>query len=159
MESILQAHPDITAVFCGNDAMVMGAGRTELFETLFGLPQQNTKGKITVNEVACKFKNPTDAIKSGLAFTTEDRKHEGLVLSMTVRENLTLTTLKEFEKGLFIDEKTEENTTENYIKTLNIKTSTQNNWFKIHPKFVLRLYTSDYGKQMTQMLRNTNFHR
>jgi ribose transport system ATP-binding protein len=104
---------------------LMGAGRTELFETLFGLHPQNTEGKITVNEVVCQFKNPADAIKSGLAFVTEDRKHEGLVLGMTVRENLTLTTLKELEKGLFVDEKAEENLSENYIKTLNIKTSTQ----------------------------------
>lgn len=104
---------------------LMGAGRTSLLETLFGLHPQNTTGNITINEIIYQFKKPADAIKSGLAFVTEDRKHEGLILGMTVKENLTLTTLKDLQKGLFVDEKAEGNLTENYIKTLNIKTSSQ----------------------------------
>lgn len=104
---------------------LMGAGRTELFETLFGLHSQNTTGNISVNENTCVFKNPADAIKSGLAFVTEDRKHEGLILGMSVKENVTLTTLKDLEKGLFLHEKSEQSLTDKYIKILNIKTLSQ----------------------------------
>ena len=104
---------------------LMGAGRTELFETLFGLHPQNIEGKISINGNDCQFKKPSDAINAGLAFVTEDRKHEGLVLGMSVRENLSITTLKDLQKGIFVDEKAEVNLTANYIKTLNIKTSSQ----------------------------------
>ncbi|PWK27540.1 ribose transport system ATP-binding protein [Arcicella aurantiaca] len=109
---------------------LMGAGRTELFETLFGLHPQNIEGKISINGSDCKFKKPSDAINAGLAFVTEDRKHEGLVLGMSVRENLSITTLKDLQKGFFVDEKAEVNLTADYIKTLNIKTSSQEQFVK-----------------------------
>jgi ribose transport system ATP-binding protein len=102
---------------------LMGAGRTELFETIFGLHSQNTEGEVSVNQRVCQFNSPADAIAERLAFVTEDRKSEGLVLGMSVKENLTLTTLKNYESNLLIDEKAEQILTEKYINSLNIKTS------------------------------------
>jgi ribose transport system ATP-binding protein len=69
-------------------AGLMGAGRTELAKAIFGV--ESYSGKIYVDNQAVNIKNPIDAIRSRIALVTEDRKGEGLVLELSVRENLAI---------------------------------------------------------------------
>ncbi|NDV11583.1 sugar ABC transporter ATP-binding protein [Crenobacter caeni] len=70
-------------------AGLMGAGRTEIARTLFGL-NKRAGGRIFVDGAEVKITKPSDAIAYGVGFVTEDRKAQGLVLEMSVRENITL---------------------------------------------------------------------
>ncbi|MES2798055.1 MAG: sugar ABC transporter ATP-binding protein [Bacteroidota bacterium] len=98
---------------------LMGAGRTELLESLFGLNSGKVSGKISLNGNLVEFKSPKDAIKAGLAFLTEDRKTEGLVLGMDISSNIGLTTLPEFD---WLYDKKEANAANAFVKSLAIKT-------------------------------------
>ncbi len=100
---------------------LMGAGRTELLHSIFGLHGKKTTGDIWINGEKAKINSPKEAIKKGLAFLTEDRKTEGLVLNMDIASNISLTTLK--IDGL-LNEKEEEKLAQEYIKSLSIKTPT-----------------------------------
>ncbi|MEB3100311.1 sugar ABC transporter ATP-binding protein [Ferviditalea candida] len=99
---------------------LVGAGRTEIMELLFGMhPQQ---GEIYLDGESVKIKTPSDAIEKGIGFVTEDRKQLGLVLNMTVRENFSLTHLDKFARFDFVNRKDETKETQQYIETLGIKT-------------------------------------
>lgn len=98
---------------------LMGAGRTELLETIFGLNSTKVQGSLSIDNREVSIKSPKDAIKFGMAFVTEDRKTEGLVLSMNVASNISLTTLP--ENGL-LNEKSEQQLAKDYISALAIKT-------------------------------------
>ncbi len=67
---------------------LIGSGRTEIAQTLFGL-RRPTSGGIFIHGQAVQFKSPTDAIKEGIALVPESRKDQGLVLGMNCRDNLT----------------------------------------------------------------------
>src|SRR5690606_37738820 len=84
---------------------LMGAGRTELLETLFGLRGKPATGSFSFDEKeVCFFSSPNEALRSGLALVPEDRKSDGLVLGMDVRSNLTLSVLSSLEKlGVLAD--------------------------------------------------------
>jgi ribose transport system ATP-binding protein len=75
-----------------------GQGQRELFTTLFGL-QRPTRGDIAIDGEPRRFHNPHDAIESDTAFIPQDRKGEGLLLPMTVRDNLTLPILGRVSRG------------------------------------------------------------
>ncbi len=70
-------------------AGLMGAGRSEIVETLFGA-RPMAGGTITLEGKTLTIRSPYDAKKAGIGFVTEDRKSEGLVLPLSVRENLSL---------------------------------------------------------------------
>ena len=72
----------------------MGAGRTEIMRAIFGVDNHNG-GTITLNGESLHFKKPEDAIKAGIAFITEDRKGEGLILDFSIGSNITLPALKQ----------------------------------------------------------------
>ena len=73
---------------------LMGAGRTELLQTIFGLhPRTCDRASIVVDGRSVRIRSPRDAIAAGLALAPEDRKAEGLVLSMSVAENVSLACL------------------------------------------------------------------
>jgi ribose transport system ATP-binding protein len=75
-------------------AGLMGAGRTELLETIFGVhPRRWTAGNLFIRGVAHTFRSPGDAIRNGLAFVTEDRKSQSLILMLPVGQNITLAAL------------------------------------------------------------------
>lgn len=104
---------------------LMGAGRTELLETIFGLNSSLANGKIWVEGKEITIDSPSKAIKAGLALVPEDRKKDGLVLGLDVKTNICLTTLADMEKlGTLIDSK-ETALAEKYIGELKIKTSSQ----------------------------------
>ena len=67
----------------------MGAGRTEIMETLFGL-RKAVSGSIELEGKKVEIKNPSDAVACGFALVPEDRRKEGLVLSHTIKENAIL---------------------------------------------------------------------
>ncbi len=104
---------------------LMGAGRTELVKALFGLSPM-MEGSIKIKDQNVKIKGPKDAIKHGIALVTEDRKGEGLVLPMTVKANMTLSTLEQVSAGPFVKRHTENQTVDEMIATLRIKTHHSN---------------------------------
>ena len=84
-------------------AGLLGAGRTEICECLFGVHPTGTTGKIYIEGKPVSIKSPRDAINQGLAFATEDRKGKGLVLLRSIGENMSLPLLKHFTKGVLMD--------------------------------------------------------
>ena len=99
---------------------LVGAGRTEAFRAIFGADGHDS-GNIYINEKPATIKSPKDAIRQGLAFLTEDRKGQGLVLTQSVRTNLILSSMKKCKKGLFLDEKHIDQLTEDNVDGLKIK--------------------------------------
>ncbi|WP_102275518.1 sugar ABC transporter ATP-binding protein [Cytobacillus massiliigabonensis] len=103
-------------------AGLMGAGRTEIMEAIFGY-RKVQEGKLFIDGKEIKIKSPFDAIKAGIGFITEDRKSEGLVLDLSVRENFSLTNLKKISKKNIISAKQEASFVDEMIKKLHVKTS------------------------------------
>lgn len=103
-------------------AGLMGAGRTEILESLFGVLPSTKDTKILIDGKAVSIKNPPDAIKNGIALVSEDRKGQGLILGMDVSSNITLPELKNYTKFGFLDEKAETVTAREWIEKLEIKT-------------------------------------
>jgi inositol transport system ATP-binding protein len=83
-------------------AGLMGAGRTELLEAVFGVTRP-TSGEIFINGEKAEIRSPADAIGLGLALLTEDRKLTGLYLNATVRDNMAIANMQQYVKGIFID--------------------------------------------------------
>lgn len=103
-------------------AGLVGAGRTELLETLFGITPA-IAGNVKVEGRAVDFKSPVDAIQHGLALVPEDRKLQGLLLEMGVRENVGLAALwRNRRAGGFLNFGQERRDADEMIKSLNIKT-------------------------------------
>lgn len=102
-------------------AGLVGAGRTETMRAIFGADPID-KGTIWVNGKKRKIKSPADAIRAGIAFLTEDRKGQGLIMMQTVRTNLILSSFNKFRSGAFLNEKKIEDSGQKNIKTLRIKT-------------------------------------
>lgn len=102
----------------------MGAGKTELLEGIFGAFPKETSGTIHIDNKIVKHSSPADAIANGIALVTEDRKTLGLVLDMSVGENITLATIKEYSDNLIINRKKENTIINFYIDKLHIATST-----------------------------------
>lgn len=99
---------------------LMGSGRTEVARIIFGVDRK-TKGSLIWKQQECKFKSPVEAIKKGIAFATEDRKHQGLVLSAGIRENMALPTLERRSKLGFIASGKEKTLVNAMISKLRIK--------------------------------------
>jgi len=103
---------------------LMGAGRTELLESLFGLHPRNFKGEIFVNGKPVRIRKPADAIAAGIALVPEDRKLHGLILHQTIKSNISLAVLKKLEiGGMFLNAKKEKALIADYIRKLAIKTN------------------------------------
>jgi ribose transport system ATP-binding protein len=102
-------------------AGLMGSGRTEILEALFGI-RKIQNGSIKIEGRTVSIKNTQDAINSGLALVPEDRRREGLVLLHTVKINMLTTLFKRVAKNILINEAKIKNLTEESIRELNIKT-------------------------------------
>ena len=102
---------------------LMGAGRTELALSLFGnTPGYKVDGEILLHGKPVNFSHPDQAIKNGLAYVSEDRKGNGLILIQDVRSNITIANLKRILKFFIIDENAEIKDAREYTDSLNIKT-------------------------------------
>ena len=106
-------------------AGLVGARRSELVETIFGL-YPKTGGEIFLNGKKADIKNPKEAIKNKIALITEDRKLTGLNLIASVKENISIVSLSKMSKKGVIDKKRENEVAEKYIKELKIKTPNGN---------------------------------
>ncbi len=101
---------------------LMGAGRTEVMETLFGLAPAD-EGEIFIRGQKVNIRNPAEAKKNGLAFITEDRKLTGLFLPHSVKDNTIAASLDQFKVfGIFMKEKSINGICEDYKTKLRIKT-------------------------------------
>jgi ribose transport system ATP-binding protein len=100
---------------------LVGAGRTEVARAIFGA-DRITGGQIVLDGKPVTVRSPQDAIRQGVGLLTEDRKNQGLVLGMTVRENTTLSNLSALVWGPFIDRKQERSVAERFVRDLQIKT-------------------------------------
>ena len=100
---------------------LVGSGRTETARAIFGLDRKE-RGIVKIREKVVDIKRPKDAIAAGIGFVTEDRKAEGLVLSMNVRENVSLASLKQLSQGIQLQLRKERKIALDYVDKLNIKT-------------------------------------
>ena len=99
---------------------LIGAGRTEIMEMIFGM--RACTGSIAVEGRPVTIHRPSDAIAHGIGFVTEDRKEQGLVLGMTVRENFSLTHLEDYSPQQFVNRGRETARCQDFIRSLGIKT-------------------------------------
>jgi D-xylose transport system ATP-binding protein len=102
---------------------LMGSGRTEILEAIFGASPNDTSGEIYLNQKRVQIKCPRTAIEQGIALVTEDRKRLGLVLDMEIKENLSLAALPALSPwGIILSEK-EKKQAKYYIQRLKIKST------------------------------------
>lgn len=101
---------------------LMGAGRTELLEGLFGVFPKQSQGTIFIEGQQVTIDSVEQAIRAGMALVPEDRKTGGLFLGMSVSQNLTLATLVSRFPGIFVPETSERELVADYIEKLNIDT-------------------------------------
>jgi ribose transport system ATP-binding protein len=106
-------------------AGLVGAGRTELVRAIFGADPID-KGTIYLDGKPIHIRSPRDAIRHGIGLLTEDRKQQGLVLKMTMRENTTMAVLKRLTRSLLTSNRKETELVQRFIDELRIKTSGQN---------------------------------
>lgn len=104
-------------------AGLMGAGRTELLECLFGANEEPVQGEILLEGQPVSFQHPAEAKAAGIAMVTEDRKRLGLFAQMTVRENITLCTLEKSVSGLAINAAAEREEARMGVAELGVKTA------------------------------------
>ncbi len=123
----LAAHPkvsdvslDVHAGEAVGLAGLLGSGRTETMRLMFGADAAE-KGELSINGERVALKSPQDAIARGLAYLTEDRKAEGIVPELSVRDNLTLVCLRTVSKHGIVDVKKQQAIVERFIASLGIK--------------------------------------
>lgn len=104
---------------------LMGSGRTELALSIFGNPAgYRVEGELLVNGRPRRFRHPQEAIDAGVAYVSEDRKRNGLILIQDVRQNITLANLRELARYGIVDANAEIKVANEYKSSLNIKTPT-----------------------------------
>jgi len=133
---------------------LMGAGRTELLEAIFGQHPKHTSGNISIGGKAYSYSSSIEAIKAGLALVPEDRKKDGLVLGLDVQKNIAITTLKDREVLGLLHMGKETQLCDKYRSDLKIKASSGKQtadslsggnqqkiviakWLATHPKILL----------------------
>ncbi|WP_244086592.1 ribose ABC transporter ATP-binding protein RbsA, partial [Aeromonas caviae] len=109
---------------------LMGSGRTELMKLIYGASPISA-GQVTVDGHALVPRSPADGLAAGIAYISEDRKGDGLVLELSVRENMSLCALGEFIRGGKIDGKAERQAVGDYVRLFNIKTPSQDQLIKL----------------------------
>ena len=102
-------------------AGLLGSGRSELFESLFGLHPRDSSGDIYIEGRKVSIRGPRDAIAQGISFATEDRKGKGLVLPRSIGENMSLPMLKPFSRLGFMNAILERRNWSGQIKGMRIK--------------------------------------
>ena len=101
-------------------AGLVGAGRSEVAQSIFGL-DPNVHGRIHVRGRECRIRSPQEALSLGIGLLPEDRKRQGLVLSMNCRENSSLAALKNLTTAGFIRRTEERAIAEQYARQLRVK--------------------------------------
>jgi ribose transport system ATP-binding protein len=109
---------------------LMGAGRTELLESIFGLNPIKNAQEISINGQKQNIQSPIDAIQSGFALVTEDRKRDGMIPAWSVKQNISLTTLYNLLTNNILSNLKENNLANHYIERLKIKTASKEQWIQ-----------------------------
>lgn len=102
-------------------AGLVGAGRTEVARAIFAADPIDA-GELRINGELLRLRHPADAVRAGLGLVTEDRKAQGLVLEMVVRENTTLANLQRVSRLGVIDRGAEVAAADEYVRDLDIRT-------------------------------------
>ncbi len=105
-------------------AGLVGAGRTELFETLMGLRKLES-GKIIIDGKSVKIRHARDAVNYGMGYISEDRQGKGIVQNFDIPKNITLISLKDYIKRVLLDSKKEGRKAAEYVKTFRIVAASQ----------------------------------
>ena len=103
-------------------AGLVGSGRTELAETIFGLTPADS-GEILVRGKSVRIQSPAQAIQLGIGYVPEDRREHGIILEMPIAANTSLANLSSVSHWGWIDEEQEEDLAQRYIGQLGIKTA------------------------------------
>jgi len=102
-------------------AGLVGAGRTELARTIFGLEPADS-GEIRLKEKVVSIQQAAEAIELGIAYLPEDRRRHGVILDMPIDANVTLASLGKLTSGLAFDFEKERTIATNYVRRFSIKT-------------------------------------
>ena len=102
-------------------AGLVGAGRTELAEAIFGANPID-EGTIEIHGKKARIRSTQDGKMNSIGMVTEDRKETGLVVDMSVTKNISITKLEHVSKGFVIQRNMEEKVAKDFVNTLNIKT-------------------------------------
>lgn len=105
-------------------AGLVGSGRSELMRAIYGIDKMD-QGEVFLDGEKISIRHPSQAIKHGLGFVPEDRKLQGLILGMAVRENITLSSLGKVSNYCFIKPSSEKAVSVGFIEKLSIKTPNQ----------------------------------
>jgi len=107
-------------------AGLMGSGRTEIMRAVFGADRADS-GEIFLHGSSepAAIRTPRDAVRNGIALLTEDRKEQGLLLSLTVRENISLTRLADLSRFGWLDRQRERSTADEFIERLSVRCSSR----------------------------------
>lgn len=108
---------------------LVGAGRTEVMQALFGADRV-TAGTVRINGKQTRISSPTKALDAGIGLIPEDRKGQGVLLGMSVRQNVTFSSLKQTMSGPFVNNKKDITIANEYIQKLRIKTPSVNQLVK-----------------------------
>ncbi len=100
---------------------LMGAGRTEVLEAIFGLFPKYVSGKIYIEGKEIRIKSVNEAIEAGIGLVPEDRKLQGLIMNMNVEKNTSLSNLNRISSFGFIHKNKEEELSKYFIKKLNTR--------------------------------------
>jgi ribose transport system ATP-binding protein len=100
---------------------LMGAGRTELFEAIFGVHPRMTSGRIIVDGEEVQIQSPADAINKGISLIPEDRKEGGLVLETSIVASIELASMDQVESFGFLSKQKEKALADRYMQRLRIK--------------------------------------
>lgn len=100
---------------------LVGCGRTEIMRVLYGAEPKES-GEVILNGKPLHIKTPGDALANGIGLIPEDRKQQGVFLGMPIRWNVSISSIKQFCKGVFVDTKKENETTKKYCEMMDVKT-------------------------------------
>jgi inositol transport system ATP-binding protein len=120
---------------------LMGAGRSEVLESVFGITPRD-EGDVLIHGKKVDIRSPADAIRFGMGFLTEDRKLTGCFLPLSVCDNMTMSSLNQFLDGIVINSKRVRKVCEFQKSALNIKT----------PDFVRPIKSLSGGNQQKALL-------
>jgi ribose transport system ATP-binding protein len=101
-------------------AGLMGSGRSELARAVFGIDRM-TAGTVEVRGESVRIRHPRDAVAHGIVLVPEDRRRQGLVLSHSVRDNLTVTLLRRMAHGGFLDDSALDEAARAEVERLDIR--------------------------------------
>lgn len=104
-------------------AGLMGAGRTELLECLFGSSAESPQGELRLHGKPVRFAHPSEALQAGVAMVTEDRKRDGVIAPLNVREHITLSSLWSLSSVGVVSARREQAAAVQMIDRLRVRTA------------------------------------